>query len=119
MGQERLAVELDLARRGGESGRHAVLLFGVLAVARLERDTHSARVLAKRVERYPGGTELVTLGRLDVTMPEAVGETETTGEIEHDLGIPARLAAWLDHALPQLHERLRLRADVEADLEAL
>src|SRR2546428_13017098 len=106
MDQERLAVELDLARRGGESGRHAVLLFGVLAIARLKRYPDAARILAKRLERHPGGAELMTLGRLDVTIPEAVAETETAGEIEHDLGIPARPAAWLDHAPPHLHHRL-------------
>src|SRR6266545_7099264 len=110
MGQERLGVQLDLPRRCGESLRYAIVFFRVLAIARLERHPHPARVLAQRFERHAGRAELVAVSRLDVTVPEAVAETETTGEIEHDLGVRACLAAWLDHASPQLHQRLRRRA---------
>ena len=62
---------------------------------------------------------MVTVGRLDVTIPEMGTVPKAAGQVEHDLGVGAGLATWLGHPLPQLHQRLRLRADLEADLEGL
>ena len=82
-------------------------------------DADARRIVSERFERHARGAELVAVGGVDVTVPEMGAETETAGEIEHDLGIRAGFTARLDHGTPQLHQRLRRRAHVEADLEAL
>src|SRR5207302_1770983 len=56
--QERLGVQLDLARRRREAVRYSVLLLGVLAVARLERDPHPARALAERLQGLPPTSDI-------------------------------------------------------------
>jgi hypothetical protein len=57
--------------------------------------------------------------RLDVAVPEVRAETQPRRKVEHDLQVRAGLAARRDERLPQLDERLRLLAVLEADLQGL
>ena len=59
----------------------------------------------------------MAIGRVHVAVPEAVAEAEVAGEVEHDRRVGAGLAAGLDDGRAQLHERLRVGAHLEADLE--
>ena len=54
---------------------------------------------------------------VDVAVPEVRAEAETPRQLEDDLGIGARLAARRDHRPPELNERLRRGAHLEAELE--
>src|SRR5262249_36546902 len=67
---ERLRVELDLARGRGEPGGHPVAPLRVLAVLRRERYAYAARLRPQRFQREPGRGELVTVGGVDVAVPE-------------------------------------------------
>src|SRR5712691_13137365 len=56
---------------------------------------------------------------LDVTVPEVGTQTKAARQVEDDLGIGTGLPTRLDHPRPQLHQRLRLRTHLEANLERL
>src|SRR5580704_13775686 len=61
----------------------------------------------------------MTIGGLDVAVPELRAEAEAAGEIEDAVGIGARLSRRRDDCLTELDQRLRVCADLEADLERL
>ena len=61
----------------------------------------------------------MAVGGLDVAVPELLGEAEAGGEIEDDVGIRAGFAGWRNHRLAKLDMRLRLQADLEAELQRL
>ena len=127
VGQRRVAVieegfriELDLARRRGETARIAVRIgLGVFGVARPQRHAQAAGGGTQLLKRNAGGAELMAIGGLDVAVPELRAEAEAAGEIEDDIGIGARLAGRRHDRLAELDERLRVRADLEADLQRL
>src|SRR5262245_27041817 len=82
-----LRVELDLSCRRGQAMSGAVCHFGVFAVTRLERESHTGGMLAKRLERDAGGAELIAISGIDVAIPEVGAKPEPAGEIEDDLRI--------------------------------
>ena len=57
------------------------------------------------------------VGCLNVSMPKGIPQAEAAREIKYDLGIRAALAARRDYWWSQLHERLCLKANVEANLQ--
>ena len=61
----------------------------------------------------------MAVGGLDVAVPELLGEAVAGGEIEDDVGIRAGFAGWRNHRLAKLDMRLRLQADLEAELQRL
>ena len=72
---------------------------------------------AELLQRDAGRRELVAIGGVDIAVPELLAQAEPAGEIEDDVGVGAGLAERRDDRPAQLDQRLRLGADVEADLQ--
>ena len=70
-------------------------------------------------KRDAGRGELMAVGGIDVAIPELRAEAEARGEIEDDVGVRARLAGRRHDRRAKLDQRLRLLADLEADLQRL
>src|SRR5215469_13183324 len=118
--QKGLRVELDLTRGSGEAARRAIgVKLRVFGVADFERQPNSARVGAQLLEADAGRCQLVAVSGIDIAIPELRTEAEPLGQIEDDVGVGTRLAARWHDSPTKLDQRLRLRADVEANLQGL
>src|SRR6516165_10709479 len=118
--QKGLRVELDLARGSGEAARRAIgVKFRVFGVAGFERQPNSAGVGAQLLEVDAGRRQLMAIGGVDIAIPELRTEAEPLSQIEDDVGVGTRLAARRHDRRTKLDQRLRLRADVKANLQRL
>src|SRR5215472_7311154 len=118
--QKSLRVELDLARGSGEAARRAIgVKPRVFGVTGFERQPNSAVIGAQLLDADAGRGQLVAVGGIDIAIPELRTEAEPLGQTEDDVGVGTRLAARWHDGWTKLDQRLRLRADVEANLQGL
>ena len=117
--EQRLGVELDLARRRVEADRRPRPAAPRTCGSGSRPGARTPSGWSRSSSREsPSGCRRTRSG-LDVAIPEVVAETEARREAEHDLGVGARLAGRVDDPGPELHERRGVLADLEADLEGL
>src|SRR4029453_6408863 len=113
MVEEGLRIELDLARWRCEPARRAVRTrVGMLGVTGMQLHPHAAGSRAQLLQRDAGRSQLMTIGGLEVTIPELRGKAESGREIEDDLGIRTRFTGWRHKRRAKLDQRLRLLADL-------
>src|SRR5262245_48838834 len=89
----------------------------MLCIAGLQGHPHAAWRCAQLFQGDPRGDELVTVGGVDVAVPELRSEAEARGKLEDYVGIWARFARRRNDGLTELNVRLRLWTNIEADLE--
>src|SRR5215204_5740197 len=70
-----LGVEFNFARRRREPGWDAIRLLGVFVIPRLQGHAYATGVLAQGIERDARGAKLVTVGGVDIAVPEVRPET--------------------------------------------
>src|SRR5690606_17093223 len=102
-----------------ESGQRPVLFVRECAIPSLQGNPHALRMFPQLLQRDPRGRQLISVAGIDIALPELSAQTQPARQIEDDLCVRSRLPNRLDDRTPELHQRLRLGADIEADLEAL
>src|SRR5262249_25210888 len=116
--QKGLRVDLDLARGSGKAARCAIgVKLRVFGVAGFERQPTPAGVGAQLLEADANRRQLAAVGGIGIAIPELGTEAEPLGQSEDDVGVGTRLATRRHDGRPELDQRLRLRADVEAYLQ--
>src|SRR6185503_2008134 len=117
---ECLGPEFDLARWCRKAARIAVRVrLRVFLVFRVQLYPHAARLSAQLLQAQPAGGKLVTIGSVDIAVPELCAEAKPDREIEDDVGIRSRLARRWHHSLAVLHQGLGVRIDFEANAQSL
>src|SRR6201986_3263413 len=118
--QKGLRVELDLARGSSKAARRAIgVKFRVFGVAGFERHPNSAGAGAQLLEADAGRRQLMAVGGIDIAIQEMWTKAKPLGQTEDDVSVGTRLAARRQDGRTKLDQRLRLRADVEANLQGL
>ena len=104
---QRLRPELHFARGCGEAARIAPRVrFGVLGVAGGERHADAPRLGPQGLQAQPAGRQLVTVGRLNIPVPEMLAQSKPDREIEDDVGVgPGRTRRRRDR-LAELHQAI-------------
>ena len=91
----------------------------MLGVAGGERHADAPRLGAHGFQAQPAGRQLVTVGRLNIPVPEMLAQSKPDREIEDDVGVGPGRAGRRRDRLAELHQRLGLGADLEAKAQRL
>src|SRR5262249_19835810 len=91
----------------------------MLAVSRRQGHAYASRIRPELIERDAARAELLAIRVVDIAVPEVLATSKALSQGENEIRVRPRLAPWRNDARAQLHERLRLGADLEADLEGL
>ena len=101
-----LGPELHLARGCGEAPRiDRRVRLGVLGIAGGERHADAPRICPQGLEFQPAGGQLVTVGCLNIPVPEMLAQSKPDREIEDDVGVGPRRARRRNDRLAELHQR--------------
>ena len=115
--EEGLGPEFDFPRRRREAARVSfVVPRRVLGVTGRQRFPQSGRFGSKLIQGNAARAKLISVGRIDVTVPEMLAKAKTRGEVEDEIGVGPCLARRGNDRLPELNVRLCIFADLKSDL---
>ena len=117
--KEGLGPEFDFPRRRREAARVSLVVArGVLGVTRRQRFPQSGRFGSKLIQGNAARAKLISISRIDITVPEMLAKAETRSEVEDEIGVTPCLAGRGNDRLPKLNVRLRIFADLKSDLQS-
>jgi hypothetical protein len=114
--EKRLRIEFPFPRWGGKAARRAVHThFGMFSVTGLQCPPHATGIGAQLLQCNASRGELITVGGVDVAIPELLAKVEPDRKINDDFRVGACFAG-RRRRRTKLDQRLCFLANLKADL---